>query len=178
MEDDCYFDLSAFFDGIPHQRCLASLNAHGVVEVGKIYRWIQAWLGAGGEVQEEGARRQEMEQGGRRQEEEQEAEQGVRSQDVEQGSRSQGMEQGARRLEQEAPLKLLRRRQKVILNGQASEWHDVTASIVQGSCLGPTLAECFSNNIHQGRNLVPEDKPLVSKFEDDEKRCRVVNQEV
>ena len=91
MEDNCYFDLSAFFDGIPHQRCLASLNAHGVLEKGKIYRWIQAWLGAGGEIQEEGARRQEMEQGGRRQEEEQEAEQGVRSQDVEQGSRSQGM---------------------------------------------------------------------------------------
>ena len=25
-KDDCYFDLKAFFDGIPHQRCLASLN--------------------------------------------------------------------------------------------------------------------------------------------------------
>ena len=91
------------------------------------------------------------------------------------------MEQGSRRQEQEvapAPLKLIRRRQKVILNGQASDWHDVTASIVQGSCLGPTLAKCFSNTSHQGRNLLPEDKPLVSKFADDEKRCRVVNQEV
>ena len=69
------------------------------------------------------------------------------------------------------------RRQKVILNGQASKWHDVTASIVQGSCLGPTLAKCFSNNSHQGRNLLPLDKPLVSKFADDEKWCRVVKSE-
>ena len=50
----------------------------------------------------------------------------------------------------------------------------MTASIVQGSCLGPTLAKCFSNTSHQGRNLLPLDKPLVSKFADDEKRCRVV----
>ena len=37
-EDNCYFDLRAFFDGIPHQRCLASLNAHGVLEEGKIHK--------------------------------------------------------------------------------------------------------------------------------------------
>ena len=49
-------------------------------------------LGAGGEILEKGARRQEMEQGGRRQEEEQGAEQGVRSQEVEQGSRRQQQE--------------------------------------------------------------------------------------
>ena len=65
----------------------------------------------------------------------------------------------------------------MILNGQASKWHDVTASIIQGSCLGPTLAKCFSNTSHKGRNLLPEDKPLVSKFAYDEKRCRVVNNE-
>ena len=55
-EDVVYFDLRAFFDGIPHQRCLASLHAHGVLEVGKIYRWIRAWLGAGGDIKEKGAR--------------------------------------------------------------------------------------------------------------------------
>ena len=43
-EDACYFDLRAFFDGIPHQRCLASLNAHGVLEEGKIHKWVRAWL--------------------------------------------------------------------------------------------------------------------------------------
>ena len=41
-EDDCYFDLKAFFDGIPHQRCLASLHAHGVSQDGKIHRWVTA----------------------------------------------------------------------------------------------------------------------------------------
>ena len=48
----------------------------------------------------------------------------------EQGSRSQETGEGGRGLEQEkppSPLKLLRRRQKVILNGQASKWNDVTA---------------------------------------------------
>ena len=167
-EDDVYFDLSAFFDGIPHQRCLASLNAHGVLEKGKIYRWIQAWLGAGGAIEEKGARGQEEEQGDRGQEEEREKEQGSRSQETGEGGRGLGQEKPP------SPPKLLRRRQKVILNGQASKWNDVTASIVQGSCLGPTLAKCFSNTSHQGRNLLPLDKPLVSKFADDEKRCRVV----
>ena len=62
----------------------------------------------------------------------------------------------------------------MILYGQASDWHDVTASIVQGSVMGPTLAKCFSNSSHEGRNLNEMDKPLVSKFADDEKRCRVV----
>ena len=43
--------------------------------------------------------------------------------------------------------------------------------------MGPTLAKTFSNSSHQGRNLQAEDKPLVSKFADDEKRCRIVNTE-
>ena len=139
-EDNCYFDHQAFFDGIPHQRCLASLNAHGVLEEGKIHKWITAWLRAGGELEE--TRRQEPGELARSQE-----------------------------------LKLVRRRQQVILNGKASKWHYVTASIVQGSVLGPTLAKTFSNSSHQGRNLQLEDKPLVSKFPDDEKRCRIVNTE-
>ena len=149
-EDDCYFDLKAFFDGIPHQRCLASLHAHGVSESGKIHRWVTAWLGAG---------RQES--------------QGAQVQEKEPGERSQEKEQGAENKEQEAP-RARRRRQRVILNGKASQWHEVTASIVQGSCMGPTLAKVFSNTSHEGRILLPEDKPLLSKFADDEKRCRVV----
>ena len=58
-EDDCYFDLRAFFDSIPHQHCLAALNAHGVLEVGKVHRWVTAWLGAGGEILKKGARSQD-----------------------------------------------------------------------------------------------------------------------
>ena len=63
------------------------------------------------------------------------------------------------------------------LNGKANEWHEVTALIIQGSVLGPNLAKCFSNSSHQGRNLHQEDKPFVSKFADDEKRCRGVKTE-
>ena len=147
-EDNCYFDLSAFFDSIPHQRCLSSLHAHGVYHEGKIQKWVTAWLGAGGESH---YKEQDKEQ------------------DKEQGARAQG---------QEAPQKTGRRRQRVILNGKASQWHDVTASIVQGSVMGPTLAKCFSNSSHEGRVLLELDKPLLSKFADDEIRCRVVmNQE-
>ena len=176
-EDDVYFDLRAFFDSIPHQRCLASLNAHGVLEKGKVYRWVRAWLGAGGELQEQGVRRQEEEEEEEQGKSREEAGQGSRRLRVEQGEGGQENEEGARSLQEEippAPLQLLRRRQKVLLNGQASVWHDVTASIIQGSCLGPTLAKCFSNSSHQGRNLLPADKPLLSKFADDEKRCRIV----
>ena len=46
-EDNCYFDLKAFFDGIPHQRCLASLHAHGVSKEGNIHKWVAVWLGTG-----------------------------------------------------------------------------------------------------------------------------------
>ena len=103
---------------------------------------------------------------------------GARRQEEQQGDRSQQKEQGAISQEQEeAPVKPVRRRQRVILNGKASEWQDVTASIIQGSVLGPNLAKCFSNSSHQGRNLCRKEKPLVSKFADDEKRCRVVNTE-
>ena len=41
--------------------------------------------------------------------------------------------------------------------------------------MGPTLAKTFSNSSHQGRSLQIEDKPFVSKFADDEKRARIVN---
>ena len=128
------------------------------------------------QVQEQGSRRQEQEPGARRRQDpgpgdrRQEKESGDRRQEQESGNRRQGQEQGARSQEQ-VPV---RRRQRVILNGKASEWHEVTASIIQGSTLGPTLAKCFSNSSHQGRNLQPEDKPFLSKFADDEKRCRVV----
>ena len=91
-EDDCYFDLKAFFDGIPHQRCLASLNAHGVSQEGKIHRWVTAWLGAGGDILEPGARRgQEKEPGGRTQH----PEEGTQRKEPE-GEGSQETEEGLR----------------------------------------------------------------------------------
>ena len=129
---------------------------------GKIHRWVTAWLGAGGEVLKPGARSPEKEQGARNQHPGQRAE----SNEFKEGEESRSQEQH-----------LLRRRQRVILNGKASKWHPVTASIIQGSCLGPTLAKTFSNSSHQGSNLQLEDKPFVSKFADDEKRARIVNSE-
>ena len=110
------------------------------------------------EEQEQGTR--EQEQGAREQE------QGAREQ--EEGSRSQGVDT--------QEVQHIRRRQRVNLNGQASQWHKVTASIIQGSVLGPILAKCFSNSSQHGGNLQVEDKAfIVSKFADDEKRCRIVN---
>ena len=52
--DGCYFDLKAFFDGIPHEKMLTSLHTHGIDQDGKVNRWIREWLGAGGQ---EGGRR-------------------------------------------------------------------------------------------------------------------------
>ena len=96
---------------------------------------------------------------------------------MEPGAGRQEKEQQDRIQEQEGAPAPVRRRQRVIINGEASKWHEVTASIIQGSVLGPTLAKCFSNSSHQGRNLTPEDKPLVSKLADGEKRGRVVKNE-
>ena len=39
------------------------------------------------------------------------------------------------------------RKQRVILNGQASDWGEVVSSVVQGSCLGPCLFVIFINDI-------------------------------
>ena len=172
-EDACYFDLRAFFDGIPHQRCLASLYAHGVLEEGKIHKWVTAWLGAGGEIMKQVGRSQGEEQGARIQEQGariqeagariHEPEEGAQSKEPGEGSvsqearvTSQGVVEGARRQEitegariqelegaKSQELQLVRRRQRVILNGKASKWHHVTASIIQGSVLGANTSQDF-----------------------------------
>ena len=125
-EDDYYFDLKAFFDGIPHQRCLAAFNTHGVPQEGKIHKWITAWLGTGGELLEQGAR-------GRSQAKEQGATAqnlggGAGSKDSEDTAKERSNELGEENRKKEPQV--VRRRQRVVLNGKASKWHQVTASII------------------------------------------------
>ena len=63
------------------------------------------------------------------------------------------------------------RKQRVVLNGQASDWEDVVSSVVQGSCLGPCLFVIFINDIDHAVDTVG----FIIKFADDSKAGRVVD---
>ena len=69
--------------------------------------------------------------------------QGAQSQEIDHVENRQEIEKEQEDWRQETPKKAVRRRQRVLLNGKASQWKEVTASIIQGSTLGPTLAKCF-----------------------------------
>ena len=67
---------------------------------------------------------------------------------------------------------LKNRRQRVVLNGEESEWMEVTSSVVQGSVLGPL---CFTIYMNDMDNDV---KSTLSKFADDTKViCPMKNEE-
>ena len=68
---------------------------------------------------------------------------------------------------------LSNRKQRVVLNGTASEWADVTSGVPQGSVLGPTLFIIFINDID---NAVDTISILLKKFADDTKLGLVVDQ--
>ncbi len=58
---------------------------------------------------------------------------------------------------------LSNRKQRVVINGTASDWAPVTSGIPQGSVLGPVLFIFYINDIDVGFNN------FISKFSDDAK---------
>ena len=63
------------------------------------------------------------------------------------------------------------RKQRVVLNGEASEWADVLSGVPQGSVLGPTLFLIFINDIDKAVDVTSS---VLLKFADDTKVGRVV----
>ena len=66
------------------------------------------------------------------------------------------------------------RKQRVVLNGEASEWADVLSGVPQGSVLGPTLFLIFINDIDKAVEVTSS---VLLKFADDTKVGRVVESE-
>ena len=63
------------------------------------------------------------------------------------------------------------RKQRVVLNGQASTWDDVWSGVPQGSVLGPTLFLIYINDIDKA---VEVSGSILKKFADDTKFAMVV----
>ena len=62
------------------------------------------------------------------------------------------------------------RMQRVVLNGESSNWQDVLSGIPQGSVIGPLLFLIYINDIDEAAELID----LLSKFADDTKLCKTV----
>ena len=66
---------------------------------------------------------------------------------------------------------LERRRQKVVVEGECSEWKDVGSGVLQGTALGPILFMIFINDLEA---LI---ETLRKLFADDTKIARLVSNE-
>ena len=65
------------------------------------------------------------------------------------------------------------RRQRVVINGEASDWEHVKSGVPQGSLLGPVLFSIYINDI----DMIIELLTLLIKFADDTKAANIIRGE-
>ena len=71
------------------------------------------------------------------------------------------------------------RKQRVVLNGQNSEWADVKAGVLQRSVLGPLLFLIYINDLPDGltssAKLFADDTSIFSTVKNVNESCEVLN---
>ena len=71
---------------------------------------------------------------------------------------------------------LQKRKQRVVLNGQTSEWRDIISGVPQGSVLGPLLFIIYINDLPDGlTSLCKNDTSLFSKVHNINKPANELN---